>query len=243
MSEHHIVFEPELTPGRLIRRYKRFLADVRLDDGREVVAHCMNTGSMLGCVAEDSRVWLSHHDDPKRKLKWTWQIASDQDVRVGINTQLPNALAAKAAMQGDIPALAGYAGIRREVRYGTEKSRIDLLLEGHPEDPRPCYVEVKNVTLVENGVAMFPDAVTSRGLKHLRELSRLVVDGSRAVMFYLIQRSDAESFEPARHIDAAYGNGFDVAMAHGVEIQAWMARVTPKGVGLGTSVAVRLKST
>lgn len=232
-GEIQAVFEPPLVAGHLLRRYKRFLADVRLLDGTEVTAHCMNPGSMKGLVAEESPVWLTPHDDPKRKLQWTWQVASEGAEPVGVNTSLPNDLVAAAVAAGAIPELAGYTGHRREVRYGAEKSRIDLLVEGHPDDPRPCYIEIKSVTLAVDSVAMFPDAVTARGLKHLRELERVVADGGRAVMFYLVQRSDCRRFAPAAHIDPAYAEGVVRAKAAGVEVLVWSAQVTPQGVRLG----------
>ena len=239
-AEHR--FDPPLSSGRLVKRYKRFFADVILDDGREVVAHCMNTGRMQGLLEPESRVWVKHHDDPKRKLKWSWQIASEGDVRVGINTQLPNALVAEAVALGQIPELAGYASLRREVRYGTG-SRIDLLLEEHPDDPRPCYVEVKNVTLVDGEIARFPDAVTSRGLKHLGELSTMVSSGARAVMCYLIQRGDANLFAPADRIDPAYGEGLRDAASRGVELIAWSCDVTPESIAVVGPVPVSLERT
>ncbi|MGM0574775.1 MAG: DNA/RNA nuclease SfsA [Myxococcota bacterium] len=239
MTAPRIPYDPPLVAGRLVRRYKRFLADVVLDDGREVVAHCMNTGSMMGCQDPDSRVWLRPADNPKRKLKWTWEIASDGDVLVGINTQLPNRLARRAVEADAIPGLAGYRSVRREVKYG-ERSRIDLLLEEHPDDARPCYVEVKNVTLADDGVACFPDAVTKRGLKHLRELEGMVEQGARAVMLYLVQRDDAGTFAPAARIDPDYAAALAEVTEAGVEVEAWRAEVTPEAVSLGGSLAVDL---
>ena len=232
-------FTPPLIAGHLLRRYKRFLADVRLADGSEVTAHCMNPGSMKGLVAEGSPVWLTPHDDPKRKLQWTWQIASEGEVAVGVNTGLPNDLLAAAVEAGAIDGLTGYTSHRREVTYGTERSRIDLLAEGHPDDPRPCYIEIKSVTLAVDGVAMFPDAVTKRGLKHLRELQRVLDEGGRAVMLYLVQRGDCGSFAPAEHIDPAYAEGLREAIAAGVEVLVWTAEVTPKGVALGAPLPMK----
>ena len=227
------LFSPPLVQGALIKRYKRFLADVRLSDGREVTAHCMNPGSMKGLTAEGSAVWLTPHDDPKRKLQWTWQIAHEGGCPVGVNTNLPNGLVAAAAEAGAIPALEGYTSYRREVRYGAERSRIDLLAEGHPSDPRPCYIEIKSVTLAQEGVALFPDAVTARGLKHLRELQRVVAEGHRAMMFYLVQRDDCERFALAVEIDPAYAEGVRVAKASGVEVLAYSATIGPEGVTFG----------
>lgn len=226
-------FDPPLVGGTLLKRYKRFLADVRLTDGREITAHCMNPGSMLGLVAPGSPVWLTPHDDPKRKLQWTWQVADEAGVPVGVNTNLPNGLVGAAVEAGAIGPLAGYTSHRREVRYGSEKSRIDLLAEGHPDDPRPCYIEIKSVTLAVDGVAMFPDAVTKRGLKHLRELERVVAGGERGVMFYLVQRMDCARFAPAAHIDPAYAAGVTRAKAAGVEVLVWTAEVGPGQISLG----------
>ena len=223
-------FTPPLVSGTLLKRYKRFLADVRLDDGREITAHCMNPGSMKGLIEPGTQVWLTPHDDPKRKLQWTWQIAHEGATAVGVNTNLPNALIAAAAEAGVLEPLSGYATYRREVRYGAERSRIDLLAEGHPSDPRPCYVEIKSVTLAVDTVAMFPDAVTKRGLKHLRELERMIGEGARAMMVYLVQRTDCQRFAPAAHIDADYAEGVRSAKAKGVEFYAWTAQVKPDGI-------------
>nr|ACU26393.1 DNA-binding protein [uncultured bacterium HF186_25m_30B18]ACU26430.1 DNA-binding protein [uncultured bacterium HF186_75m_14K15]ACU26491.1 DNA-binding protein [uncultured bacterium HF186_25m_13D19] len=230
------LFSPPLVQATLLRRYKRFLADVRLSDGREVTAHCMNPGSMKGLTAEGSLVWLTPHDDPKRKLQWTWQIAHEGACPVGVNTNLPNHLVAAAAEAGAIEALTGYTSFRREVRYGAERSRIDLLAEGHPKDARPCYVEIKSVTLADAGTALFPDAVTARGLKHLRELERVVAQGHRAIMFYLVQRADCQRFAPARSIDPAYAEGVLAAKDAGVEVLVYSAQVSPEGITLGAPI-------
>ncbi len=238
-SPFRIPYAPTLVPGHLERRYKRFFADVRLADGRTVVAHCANTGSMKGCLSPGSRVWLTPHDDPKRKLQWTWEIASEGEALIGVNTSLPNQLVAEAAARGALPGFTGYRAVRREVRYG-ERSRIDVLLEDHPDDPRPCWVEIKNVTLADAGHAMFPDAVTARGLKHLHELAARVAAGDRATIFFLIQRTDARSFGPARHIDPAYAEALEQVAALGVEVHAWQAEVTPEYVGLARALPVRL---
>ena len=232
-------FDPPLVPGTLLKRYKRFLADVRLDDGREVVAHCMNTGSMSGLTEPGSRIWLTPHDNPKRKLQWTWQIADDSGTAVGINTSLPNELVALSIGEQAIPELRGYSSIRREVPYG-EASRIDVLLEGRQDDPRPCYVEVKSVTLGGGEIARFPDAVTKRGQKHLKELSQMVSDGHRAVAFFLVQRGDAERFGPAWSVDPVYAQGLVDARGAGVEVLAWTAEVTPDRVALGVELPVDL---
>ena len=216
---------PPLITGRLIRRYKRFLADVELDSGGIVTAHCANPGSMMGLDAPGIPVWLSVSDDPKRKLKHSWKLAEvDFGWRgpqlVSIDTGHPNVLAEEAVIAGTIAPLAGYGTVRREVRYG-RNSRIDLLLGGKsgPDGILPdCYVEVKNVHLMRQpGLAEFPDSVTSRGAKHLEELGDMVEDGHRAVMLFVVQM-EAERFAIASDIDPAYGKALARAMARGVEV-------------------------
>ena len=212
-------FPDPLIPGRLIRRYKRFLTDVELKDGEVVVAHCANSGSMLSVKEPGSEVWLSPARNPDRKLRYTWELIRVGDTLVGINTTLPNKIVEEAIQQGKIPELGGYETLRREVKYG-KNSRIDILLE----DPaRPaCYVEVKNVTLrrgLEDGDPVeFPDSVTTRGTKHLVELSDMVAQGHRSVMVYLVQREDAETFTIAGDIDPDYKAALQKAMEAGVEI-------------------------
>jgi sugar fermentation stimulation protein A len=210
---------PPLLRGTLIQRYKRFLADVRLADGRLVTATCPNTGSMLGLTTPGSAVWLSQSDSPTRKYPYTWELVqADMGGRptlVGINTGHPNKLVAEAVAARRVRALAGYPMLRREVRYG-QSSRIDLLLEC--ERKGLCYVEIKNVHLSRrHGLAEFPDSVTARGVKHLGEMSAMVRQGHRAVMVFLIQRSEARRLALARDIDPAYGKAFDAARAAGVE--------------------------
>jgi sugar fermentation stimulation protein A len=223
-------FKSPLIQGRLIQRYKRFLADVLIGGGVTITASCPNTGSMLGLTTPGSLVWLSESDSPTRKYRHTWEmIEADlgQGARlVGINTGHPNALVAEAIQAGIMPELAEYASLRREVRYG-ENSRIDLLLAGGRE-PRPCYVEVKNVHLMrEPGLAEFPDSKTERGAKHLRELSQMVAQGNRAVMVFLVQRGDAESFKLARDIDPAYAAAFRSAAEAGVEMLCYRCQLSP----------------
>jgi sugar fermentation stimulation protein A len=218
---------PPLLRGTLIARYKRFLADVRLDDGRAVTATCPNTGSMLGLCAPGSVVWLSESSSPTRRYPFMWELVQADLGRgptlVGINTGHPNKLVAEALVAGRIRALAGYPALRREVRYG-QNSRIDLLLAC--PDRGLCYVEVKNVHLSRrHGLAEFPDSVTARGVKHLREMSAMVRQGHRAVMVFLIQRSEARRLTLARDIDPAYGDAFDAARAAGVEAIALRCRV------------------
>lgn len=223
-----MLFPVPLTPGRLVRRYKRFLADCRLDDGEEVTAHVANSGSMLGFATPGARVHLARSNDPKRKLAWSWQLVEVGGVLVGIDTGLSNRIVAEAITAGRVPALAGYRTLRREVAYGT-RSRVDMLLEG--EGRPPCYVEVKSVTLSRRpGVAEFPDAVTARGAKHLGELAAMVGAGARAVLLYLIQRGDCDRFEIAADIDPAYAAAAATARAAGVEMLAVHADVTPRGI-------------
>lgn len=221
-------FPSPLLRGILIKRYKRFLADVRLDDGREVIAHCANSGSMLTVCEPGSEVWVSPAANPDRKLQFSWELIRVGRGLVGINTMHPNKLAAEAIADGTIAELAGYTTIRREVKYG-KNSRIDLLLES-PDRP-PCYVEVKNVTLVRRArFAEFPDSVTARGAKHLNELIDQVSSGNRAVMLYLAQRNDCARFAPAGDIDPAYAKGLTKARIGGVEILAYGCKVTARGI-------------
>ncbi len=226
-------FPVPLVRGTLLRRYKRFLADVALDDGRTVTTHCPNSGAMLGLTAPGAEVWLSPAANPKRKHAWTWELVRDGETLVGINTGHPNALAAEAIAAGTIPELAGYATLRREVTYG-RNSRIDLLLED-PERP-PCYVEVKNVHLKRGTDAdvpvEFPDCVTARGAKHLVELADMVAAGARAVMLYVAQRADAGRFAVAADLDPAYAVGLRLARAAGVEALAYRCRVATEGIAV-----------
>ncbi len=208
-------------------RRHRFLADVELADGSRAVAHCPNTGSMRGCLFPGHRAILWDSQNPARKLRYTWvAVEGDGGTWIGVDTSVPNRLVALAVGAGAIPALAGYPTLTRERPLGAA-SRVDLLLEG----PRGrCFVEVKNVTLVEDGVARFPDAVTARGLKHLEELAAEVGTGTRAAMVYVVQRGDGRRFEPARDIDPAYARGLKRALTAGVEAYALGTRVSPAGV-------------
>ncbi|HXZ48183.1 MAG TPA: DNA/RNA nuclease SfsA [Usitatibacter sp.] len=231
-----MIFTGQLVEGRLIRRYKRFLADVQLARG-VVTAACPNTGSMLGCCEPGSRVWLSESANPKRKYRHTWEIVEADEVLVGINTGLPNALVHEAIAAGAIPELGGYAILRREVPFGEERSRVDLLLEAPGREP--CYVEVKNVTAaVRRGVALFPDAVSDRGSKHLRELIRLKAAGRRPVQLYCVQRGDVREVRPADGIDPEYGRMLREATAAGVEVLAYRARVTLREIALEQRIPV-----
>jgi len=221
-------FPVPLTSGRLVRRYKRFLADCLLDSGEEVTAHVANSGSMLGLATPGSRVYLARSNDPKRKLAWSWQLVEVDGALVGIDTGLSNRIVAEAIARGHVPALAGYETLRREVPYGT-RSRVDMLLEsaGRP----PCYVEVKSVTLSRRpAMAEFPDAVTARGARHLAELATMVEAGARAVLAYLVQRGDCHHFELAADIDPVYARAAGAARAAGVEMLVMRAEVTPAGI-------------
>lgn len=228
---------PPLIPGRLIKRYKRFLADIELADGSLVTAHCPNSGSMLGCNLPGSPVMLSVSPNPNRKLAHTWELVQVDGYWVGLNTMLPNRLAEEAILDGTIAELQGYPRLRREVPYGSERSRIDILLEG---DQGRCFVEVKNVTLVEHGRALFPDAVTERGQKHLRELMEVVRNGERGVILFTVQRGDGSAVAPADAIDPAYGRLLRQAVAQGVEALAYRALVAPHEIRLTQSLPVEL---
>jgi sugar fermentation stimulation protein A len=232
-----MIFPRPLLAGTLIRRYKRFLADVRLADGRTVTAHCPNTGAMLGCAMPGFLVWLSHADNPKRKYALTWEIVGLENATlVGINTARANALVEEAIVAGRMPGLAGYTSLTREVRYGHEGSRIDFLLTGASAS---CYLEIKNVTaVVENGVALFPDAVTTRGTRHLRELVRMSAQGARAVVCFCVQRADVTEVRPADAIDPDYGSMLRKAAGRGVEVMAMRAAVTPVGITLDQAISV-----
>ncbi|MHA1113940.1 MAG: DNA/RNA nuclease SfsA [Alphaproteobacteria bacterium] len=221
-------FPDPLVRGRLIRRYKRFLADVTLDTGETVTAHCANPGSMMGLAEPDMEVWLSPARNPRRKLAYTWELVRTASGLVGVNTAHPNAVAAEAIGAGRVPELAGYEGLRREVRYGTN-SRIDLLLE---DDARPpCYVEIKSVTLCrDDGLAEFPDAVSTRGAKHMGELAGMVAAGARSVLLYLVQRGDCTRFAVAADIDPAYAAASRAARAAGVELLCYACRISPERI-------------
>ena len=227
-----------LLRGTLVRRYKRFLSDVALADGTVVTAHCANPGAMLGLTEPGSEVWLSPAANPARKLKYTWELVRVGGHLVGINTGHPNAVVAEAVAAGRVPELAGYAGLRREVKYG-RNSRIDLLLDG---GGRPlCYVEVKNVHLRRGTAAEFPDSVTARGLKHLGELGDMVAAGHRAVMFYLVQRGDCDRFRIAGDIDPAYEAGLKEARARGVEMLCYTCDLSAEAIALAAPLSIDLE--
>lgn len=239
-------FPDPLISGRLVKRYKRFLADVELEDGNVVTAHCANPGSMMGLAEPGSQVWLSPARNPARKLKFSWEIASAEGELVGINTSLPNGIVADAITAGKIPELTGYANLKREVRYG-KNSRIDILLSTSAGDSNsdsarpPCYVEVKNVTLKRGGeLAEFPDSVTSRGAKHLEELGDAVEAGYRAVMFFLVQRGDSTRVGVAGDIDPNYETAFRRALTRGVEVICYNCEVTTTAIELHRAVKLEI---
>jgi len=220
---------PPLTQGILIRRYKRFLVDVLLDNGDTVVAHCPNSGSMRGLIIKGIPVFLSRPMKPGRKTAFTLEMIQLPQTLVGVHTQRPNDLVKRAILHNRIPELHGYVHLEMEKRYGAN-SRIDILL--HNGHRSLCFVEIKNCTLVENGVAYFPDAVTQRGKKHLMELQNQVRLGNRAVMFYLVHRMDAHAFRPADTIDPLYGQTLRQAIHHGVEILVWDVDINDRFVRL-----------
>jgi sugar fermentation stimulation protein A len=221
-------FPDPLIRGRLVKRYKRFMADVILDSGETVTAHCANTGAMLGVQDPESEVWLSPARNPDRKLKFTWELIRIGDGLVGINTAHPNKIVADAIESGRIPELARYASLRREVKYG-ENSRVDILLS---DDDKPdCYVEIKNVHLMRKpGLAEFPDSVSTRAAKHQGELANMVKQGARAVIMYLCQREDCDSFALAGDIDPDYAAAAAAARDTGVEALCYACTLTPDAI-------------
>ncbi len=232
-------FHAPLIKGRLLQRYKRFLADIELDDGRVVTAHCANPGSMLGLKDPGLEAWIAPASNANRKLKWDLELLRVDGHLVGINTNHPNKLAAEAIEAGQISELTGYGPLRREVKYG-KNSRIDILLEA--EGKPPCYVEIKNVHLKRDtavpGLSEFPDSVTARGAKHLAELTDVVGAGGRAVMFYLVQRMDCDRFALAADIDPTYKAAFDSARKAGVEAICYTCDITTKSITVAKALPI-----
>jgi sugar fermentation stimulation protein A len=226
-----------LISGTFIKREKRFLADIILQDGKHITAHCPNSGSMKSCLQAGWEVRLSYHDSKKRKLAYTLEMVHNGQCWIGVNTLVPNRLAEEAIKAGKIKELTGYDEIRREQRYG-KNSRIDLLLS---KEDRICYVEIKNVTLLEaDGKYYFPDSVTERGKKHLVELHSMVQCGHRAVSLFIVQRNDGNIFKPAEHIDPAYAYALREAHRQGVEILVYRAEVKPEKIELVESIPWQL---
>ena len=227
----------EMVSGTLVKRYNRFLSDHRLSDGSVITASCPNTGAMLGLTTPESATFLVHSRSPTRKYDYRWEMIEDEGSWVGINTGRPNALVEEGITGGIIQELQGYASIRREVKYGTN-SRIDLLLE--QEGQPTTYVEVKNCHLRRDGrLAEFPDSVTTRGAKHLDELSEMVRQGHRAVMVFCVQRSDCDTFTVAGDIDPGYAEAFSRARDAGVEAIAYVCHVSPQEIKLTHSIPIK----
>lgn len=232
-------FDPPLQPAILLKRYKRFLADVVTPDGRELTLHCPNTGAMTGCAAPGDTVWYSTSDNAKRKYAHTWELTeTQQGAVICVNTLRANSLAKEAISAGIIPELSGYNQLKSEVKYGEENSRIDIMLQA--DDRQNCYIEVKSVTLAENEQGYFPDAVTERGQKHLRELMSVAAEGQRAVIFFAVLHSAITRFSPARHIDEKYAQLLSEAQQRGVEILAYKAEISAEGMALKKSLPVTL---
>lgn len=224
-------------PATLIRRYKRFLADIRLHDDSLLTIHCPNTGSMRGCADAGNLVYYSRSGNTKRKFPCTWELAKTVTGHwICVNTSLPNKVVGEALLADSIPELAGYSEHLAEVRYG-RNSRIDWLLKDHPS-AADCYIEVKNVTLLENGQGYFPDAVSTRATKHLQELMEVKAAGCRAVIFYLVSHSGINRVAPAKHIDPEYARAFGLAVKHGVEALAYRAQISAKEIILADRLAL-----
>ncbi|MBN2596290.1 DNA/RNA nuclease SfsA [Labilibaculum sp.] len=231
-----MIFPNKLVHGRLIKRYKRFLADIELDNGEIVVAHTSNSGSMKSCLEEGAEVYLTFVDDPKRKTKYTWEMIRINGSWVGINTSVPNLLVYEAVKNQEIGALRGYSFVKREVKFGD--SRFDVFASNEIEE---CFIEVKNVSMKVGDYACFPDAVTTRGKKHLNTLMQVKKEGKRAVMVYVIQRTDVEKFSPAYDIDPDYAMALKEAYENGVEVYPIQAIVTPEHIELGELLPLELE--
>ncbi|ENL1642218.1 DNA/RNA nuclease SfsA [Raoultella ornithinolytica] len=232
-------FNPPLQSAILIKRYKRFLADVVTPDGRELTLHCPNTGAMTGCATPGDTVWYSTSDNPKRKYAHTWELTQTQrGAIICVNTLRANILAKEAILAGNIVELSGYNTLKSEVKYGEEKSRIDIMLQA--EERQNCYIEVKSVTLAENDSGYFPDAVTERGQKHLRELMSVAAVGDRAVILFAVLHSAIDRFSPAHHIDARYAQLLIEAQTKGVEILVYKAELSTEMMTLNKPITAVL---
>lgn len=227
----------DLVKGYLIKRYKRFLADIKLESGEVVTAHCANSGSMKNCILEGAKVYISPQNRPERKLKYTWEMIRMPTSLVGVNTGVPNKLVASAVKSGKIAELTGFKDIRSEVKT-SENTRLDLLLKD--KNGKECYVEIKNCTLVEKKHAFFPDAITTRGQKHIRELMTLADQGYDTALFFLIQRMDADIFSPADHIDPEYGRLLREASKKGVKILVYDTFITESSIEINKSIKILL---
>ncbi|MGB6328418.1 MAG: DNA/RNA nuclease SfsA [Halarcobacter sp.] len=223
---------PELIQGKLIKRYKRFLADIILENGEEITAHVPNSGAMTSCIEENCPVWVSFHDNPKRKLKYTLELTKMGENLICTNTGVANKIGIEAVANGTIKELQGYSSLKPEQKYG-EKSRIDILLENENEK---CYVEIKSVSLKIQKELAFPDAVTSRGTKHLNELISMIEEGHRAVMLYIIQRTENASFRIAKEIDKKYYEAFLEARKKGVEILVYQSSINHKEINISKKI-------
>lgn len=237
-----MTFERPLRRGYLIKRYKRFLADIRTEDGGTMTIHCPNTGSMKNCGEPGDEVWYSESDNPNRKYACTWELVRNRRGHyIGVNTGRANELVKAGIEDGVVGELSGYAGLRREVPYGRENSRVDVMLTGAGHKP-DCYVEVKSVTLLEPpltlGIGYFPDAVSQRGTKHLRELAEQVARGDRAVLMYCVQHSGIREVRPAAHIDPEYAETLSQVAQQGVELLAYKTRMSPRGLKLVKQIPV-----
>lgn len=234
-------FEQKLERATLIKRYKRFLADIELNDGEVTTIHCPNTGSMRHCAEPGYGVWYSKSANPKRKYPFTWELAETQSGDlIGINTNNANKLVKEALDLGRVAELSLYSEIQSEVKYGSENSRIDFLLKG--DDLPDCYVEVKSVTLLEDGLGMFPDAVSERGQKHLRELSNMAKDGSKAMLLFCVQHTGIDHVVPARKIDPVYAATMEDALASGVEVVAYGCDIAPDEIVLAERLGFSLQA-
>lgn len=231
-----MIFPNKLVHGRLVRRYKRFLADVELDDGQLVVAHTSNSGSMKSCLQEGAEVYLTFVDDPKRKTKYTWEMIKINDSWVGINTMIPNLLVYEAVKNQEFAPLKGYSFVKREVKF--DDSRFDVFASNEQEE---CFIEVKNVSMKVGEYARFPDAVTTRGRKHLSTLLKAKEEGKRAVMVYIIQRADVSIFAPAADIDSDYAKCLQEVHEKGVEVYPIRAIITPECIELGDLLPFELE--
>ena len=235
-SPQGTLFWPPLIKGTLLKRYKRFLADIKLDSGEQITAYCPNTGSMKACCEPGRFVYVSKSSNPKRKLRHTWELIDMPTSLVGVNTLIPNRLVFQTIREGLIGEIAGYDTIRREMNIGNH-TRIDLVLNNETSS---CYIEIKNCTLVSNGVAQFPDAVTQRGRKHLHALERLRKKGHRAVVFFFVQRMDATVFKPACEIDPAYSRALNRANKQGVEVLVYDVSIDLKGISINKPIPYEL---